>query len=96
MQARHLTGDVPGNVTCPAGPPVDLQSAVHELVFASQLPSIGLFRSVYRLGGPTIARYFTIWIAALSVIAWQPHESRSARRWRAVTSGKRIGAATRA
>lgn len=39
------------------------------LVFASQVPSIGLFRSVYRLEGPTIARYFKWWIAALSAIA---------------------------
>jgi hypothetical protein len=39
------------------------------LVFASQVLSIGLFRSVYRMEGASIGRYFKWWIAALSVIS---------------------------
>ncbi len=39
------------------------------LVFASQVPSIGLFRPLYRLEGARIARYFTFWIVILSGIA---------------------------
>jgi hypothetical protein len=40
------------------------------LVFASQVPSIGLFRSVYRAEGDQIARFFAIWIVVLSAIAF--------------------------
>lgn len=40
------------------------------LVFVSQVPSIGLFRSVYRLTGDAIARYFALWILVLSAISF--------------------------
>ena len=40
------------------------------MVFASQILNVGLFRTVYRASGEMIARYFAIWIAVLSLLAF--------------------------
>lgn len=40
------------------------------LVFASQMLNVGLFRTVYRASGAAIGRYFAVWIAVLSLLAF--------------------------